>query len=1036
MQLHRLSFQAFGPFSGSETLKLKHFEGQLFLINGVTGAGKSTLLDAICFALYGEAVDPARASDALRSEQASPDLLTEVTLDFSLGTQHYRIKRSPNQMRPKKSGSGLTQHTHESSVYTLDQNGDELGILCEKKVSLTDQFVLEKTGLSAAQFRQVMVLPQGEFRRLLLSSSAEREQILSKLFATHRFSQIERALKEQEKNLKDQMASSHQSAQSLLAQLELKTTEELGTQITLLQQQFETADDQRKQAQHEASQSARHLEQAQERLKELEQLDSVLGELKAFEALADQRKADQERIQNAQTAQQIQPKLRELDQAKQADQDLKDKLDQQNQLRLRLEQQTESIKQIPDQIRKLDAARDELKIQQQRFERFAADHKRLEILSAEHASLEIEQNQHRQNYRQTLSQIDPLKTSITQIEARLDQQSALNQRLAQTTERLGVHERERELFGKHQQNLTRQNQASDALIQAQGHFDACQLKVEHAEQSLDRVRLVWHQNQAAILARKLKVGEACPVCGSLEHPAPAKPDNASLPTQNSAQQSKDTADELELAESRLASASAKLAEAQGMLSEKRAQFETLRGATEELTSDIRDNFSAQSLDHPQDFAELGSQLLKQKDELTRELSLLERESKEIKLKKQQLDTLLEQQKQQLIEGSDRNVRLENLNQELSNLNDQIDPQYRPKGAAEQKLIEIQGLLAQNHQQIQALRDQQNQHVKDISVNQANLESLHDQLKQSASRLEQAQSQLDIAAAELETGFIDRMSDHLLTQEQIENLQNQLQSAEQRRAVLLANRDQLQARTQNSNQNSPDIDDLEAAHQAAQKALDHAEQAYLESRDQLKRYEQAQAQISQSSAKMKAIEAEYAIIGKLSQMANGGRGNELNLSFQRYVLGIYLDEVLISANQRLQRMTRSRYWLERRRERTKGNQQSGLDLDVIDSFTGSARSVASLSGGESFLAALALALGLSETVQNHAGGIHLDTLFIDEGFGSLDSESLELAVSALVDLQATGRTVGIISHVEELKSQIPRRIDITSQQGRSRTHLSY
>ena len=188
--------------------------------------------------------------------------------------------------------------------------------------------------------------------------------------------------------------------------------------------------------------------------------------------------------------------------------------------------------------------------------------------------------------------------------------------------------------------------------------------------------------------------------------------------------------------------------------------------------------------------------------------------------------------------------------------------------------------------------------------------------------------------------------------------------------------------------------------------------------------------------MKAIEAEYAIIGKLSQLANGGRGNELNLSFQRYVLGIYLDEVLISANQRLQRMTRSRYWLERRRERTKGNQQSGLDLDVIDSFTGSARSVASLSGGESFLAALALALGLSETVQNHAGGIHLDTLFIDEGFGSLDSESLELAVSALVDLQATGRTVGIISHVEELKSQIPRRIDITSQQGRSRTHLSY
>ncbi|MDH5518888.1 MAG: SMC family ATPase, partial [Gammaproteobacteria bacterium] len=173
----------------------------------------------------------------------------------------------------------------------------------------------------------------------------------------------------------------------------------------------------------------------------------------------------------------------------------------------------------------------------------------------------------------------------------------------------------------------------------------------------------------------------------------------------------------------------------------------------------------------------------------------------------------------------------------------------------------------------------------------------------------------------------------------------------------------------------------------------------------------------------ALDAEYAVYGTLSEVATGQTGNKISL--QRFVLGVLLEDVLIQASQRLNKMTNGRYQLVRKEDRAKGNKASGLELEVEDSYTGKTRSVATLSGGESFLAALSLALGLSDVVQAYSGGIKLDTLFIDEGFGSLDQDSLDLAITTLIDLQASGRTIGIISHVTELKEQMALRVDVVS-----------
>ena len=184
----------------------------------------------------------------------------------------------------------------------------------------------------------------------------------------------------------------------------------------------------------------------------------------------------------------------------------------------------------------------------------------------------------------------------------------------------------------------------------------------------------------------------------------------------------------------------------------------------------------------------------------------------------------------------------------------------------------------------------------------------------------------------------------------------------------------------------------------------------------------------SHEKNKELEAQYRIYGTLSDVANGQTGNRISL--QRFVLSVLLDDVLIQASQRLHIMSNGRYQLVRKEDRTRGNRASGLDLEVEDGYTGKNRSVATLSGGESFMAALSLALGLSDVVQSYAGGIKLDTLFIDEGFGSLDPESLDLAIRTLIDLQATGRMIGIISHVSELKEQMALRLDVISSKNGS------
>jgi len=233
---------------------------------------------------------------------------------------------------------------------------------------------------------------------------------------------------------------------------------------------------------------------------------------------------------------------------------------------------------------------------------------------------------------------------------------------------------------------------------------------------------------------------------------------------------------------------------------------------------------------------------------------------------------------------------------------------------------------------------------------------------------------------------------------------------------------------------PDTAGLAAQAEQAQADYDAVVKAMNTMELTIKRQEDWLKRSKQLAAELKAAEERYAVVGRLAEVANGQ--NSLRLSFQRFVLTTLLDDVIVAANARLKIMSRGRYSLVRRVNPIHRGSAGGLDLEVEDAYTGYARSVTTLSGGETFLASLALALGLADVVQNYSGGIYLDTIFVDEGFGTLDPEALDLAMQALLDLQSNGRLVGIISHVPELKERIDVRLEVIPVEKGSTTRFRF
>ncbi|MDT3321502.1 SMC family ATPase [Shewanella sp. SP1S2-4] len=999
-----LSMSAFGPFASTQTLDFTALgTNPLFLINGPTGAGKTTLLDGICFALYGKTTGNEREGSQMRCDMADDSLLTEVTFSFQLGSNSYRIRRVPEQDRVKKSGDGSTVQKPEAQLYKIDADGNE-SLLVASKVSEATAEIEALTGLDVEQFRQVMVLPQGKFRELLMADSKARELIFSQLFQTYIYRRIEDTLKNKAADISALVKDQRSRRDGILQSAGLASDDELSSELAKLTSELVLAQSAKEQALQQQQLVIKASDAAQHLLAEFAQLDTLTQTAAALEAQQESIAAQTQKLDLAKQAQRLAPMVevflaREqeakaaslafnnaqtaLNQAKQAFDDAELKAQDLPVLEaslLELEQTKQQLNALGPQLRELDRLNKTLEQEQAQLVRAKAQ---------------------LQNSKNELTAV---------IQKRRELELALSPLQANSDTRLSLlqaHQQQQQLLSTYQQwqqVAARVSSTQAKLANAKAHGQQLNAQHQQAQFAHKALLMTWHQGQAAILARQLQQDEPCPVCGSQTHPQPAQSQEP-LPSDEA----------LQLAQDAETTAQEVLSKARAEYRGLQTQLETLQQQAQELAAQLGTAVDMSLDEHTHTLSQYAF-ALRQAEQAHQDLQLLQQEIVLLHAQETHLQQKLEQGQ---THDSALQSKVDLLQGQLAHMQQSVPPALATLEALTAAITQNQQQINQIKQQIAEVRALQQQTGQTFVAAKAALNGAENTAEAALAQQTRAQQQLNqqLVAA----GFTDQLAlfAAMLDEDQLHVLASEIEAYQQRSALTKAQSEQLALKLKDKV--PPDSIKLAAELESAQQALYAAEQAWQLLHTRTVLLTQTQTQLSIADTKAKALDDEYAVIGTLADVANGKTGNKISL--QRFVLSVLLDDVLLEASHRLHLMSKGRYRLLRKEDRAKGNKASGLELEVEDAYTSKVRPVATLSGGESFMAALSMALGLSDVVQAYAGGIKLDTLFIDEGFGSLDQDSLELAIRTLMDLQSSGRMIGVISHVSEMKEQINTRIDI-------------
>lgn len=1010
MKLVSLLVQAFGPYADCQIIDFAELKGRsFFLIHGPTGAGKTTLLDAICFALYGTASGSEREAKTLRSDHAPLTTLTEVQFTFALGEQCYFLRRSPEQLRPKKRGAGTTLREAEAELWRLA--GDDK-MLQASGWSEVSRRVEDLLGFKSSQFRQVVLLPQGEFRKLLTAGSTERQEILQTLFKTDVYRDIELALKEKAQQVKKHFTGLAEQCQWLLQEAEASSA-------VALQERYVQDERQYEHQQRVVAECVAVLRQTQQNLSQGQADASLLAEAAAavqhLTSLQGQQAAiaeTRQRWEQAVAAATLYDAERQLQQLQGEEQRVKQQVDDAAEALTAAKQalQTASVALASEQ--RQAPVREEAARKLLEFARLGE-----QVAAYQEARRGAEQRQQEAGRCQQRQQEAAAHT------ARCQEQLAHCRQQLQAVQLAAVQVGEYEVKAKEAakaveqyrvyQDLTVQQQALQQAAQAAEQvYRQQEQEYQQAKKRWQEAQRQWQAAQAAILAASLCAGTPCPVCGSQHHPAPASADGAATMTLAAWEQQQQQLSERETA---LQAAYEGWQQGQRQVervSDQRAFMaaqlpagELTLGALEQHYTEMQHKLQAAQAAGLQ-----AAQLAKEEAALVRE----QEQSAAAVLALQQQWQAAEQEYQTAAAVAEERLQLVPIEWQQPQVLAEAEQQVRKQAE------ELQANFEQAREGWQSCKEEVVKAEAAVTHLQTTLSVLQHNLQV---------AEADFAVRLRAKGFVDTtMYQQAKCDESLrESWQQELTAFAHELAA--AQERQIRAQRAAAEVVAPDLTALEAAVEAAQ--LQHNEalaaQAVMAQRQQ--QQHRWLTQLSALEHTMSAYTEQYRIVGRLAEVANGDNPHRLTL--QRFVLAALLEDVAQAANMRLKTMSRSRYLLQRTSERARKNSAGGLELEVFDSYTGLARPVGTLSGGEMFLASLSLALGLADVVQAYAGGIRLDTILVDEGFGTLDPEALDLAMKALLDLQRGGRTVGIISHVPELKERIDACLEIRRTEAGSR-----
>lgn len=993
-----LTLSAFGPYPDTITIDFESFqEDGLFLITGPTGSGKTMIFDAMIFALYGKTSGQIRQTDSLRCDHALNEIPTFVEFSFSLHQQNYTIKRNPKYYL-----EGKKTPKQPSALLILPDGKMVEGI---KEVN---QKMISLLGVDDQQFKQICMIAQGEFTKLIMASSDEREKVLRELFHSETYQKLEEKLKVHLKTYQDKYDLLLNKRKDLMQELQVEDHQEyLSKQTKLIASQQKEYDDLKKDLDQKKQQLQLYRLQNQ-RLIQLKDLKQQFQDLKKQEndyqelnKTVDTLKKSQETnylyISYIKQQKKLQTlKLNQEDflkQLKKLEKDYQEKkvqadfLDYKQQTKEKLQNQIQETKQLINQIYQYQNDYQNLQTLKQQYRMLDEEHK-LFLKKKEKFENGLQRDQERiQSEQQVQSKYELIKQQYV----RLNEQ------------KVKVHQ----LSDYYDQILKLNENKSDL----QEEYTVVEKQVDHEKMQYNQMEKLYFRKQAGIFALQLKEDQPCPICGSLHHPHPAQIEKEDITKEKLDQQAK----KVKQQEHRLQDILQKILlsnQKKEMLVKQTKQLSSELNIQEEISKEI----FIKELDH---LSKDEKRMKKEYLELQDELKYIQKLKKSVALSLKDMSTYESKELKQA-------QSLENIQVQIHQLSGKLNDSLRQ--------YEI-GEVNKNYQQVQKEYRQLSLEIETIQQDYEKVKNKYLEIKTKISSLNQQIIQEQEIYDELDNKYHTAL-DAFINEEEFLNLKTQinqisiLEKKYQDYLISLKSLNEQIISLENEVKDSTYVD-----LSSLSETIKEVNQQLREKNDDLEKLkidyslkEKMIKDIQKINQQLEKDEDTYQRYLDLYNLASGK--NNARVSIERYVLATYFENMLIYANVIMKQLSQGRYQLLRKDDAGKGRSQQGLELDVFDQESGNIRSIKTLSGGESFKAALSLALGLSRMVQDYAGGIELNTLFIDEGFGSLDSQSLDQAMNCLMELHHENKLIGIISHVSDLKDRIERQLVVERKQKQS------
>lgn len=1042
----KIIMSAFGPYAEKTELDLDAFGNQgLFLITGDTGAGKTTIFDAIAFALFGETSGSTRTVDTLRSDFAAPDTKTFVELTFLHKNKVYSLIRNPKYERPKKNGDGFTTENADATLQM--PNGSVITGYREVNAKIIDLL-----GITSRQFKQIAMIAQGEFLALLHADSKDRGEIFRRVFNTELYQNLQRLLKDRERDAKKSCESLEQNilsyisfisypdneqgqilskkidtasihnASEILSELNELIRDETKQKSTLLQEI--TLLTERISSQITKITNARYINQA------FDDLETV----KHKELLLNQKQIEYNKhkllYNNAEKAlYKIFPVESVFLKEKENEDTLLDNIEKLKEKILSQETTLEASKTTYHAELAKEAERENLASIIDGYTKMLPGYDMIETLSKEIQQLE-------KDSERILEELDTLHK---QKAAYQEDKTFLNQNLENLSDievRATICEQEKEQIINKQnellllRNLTKElhtlreeyDLQKNEYLGIEAHFTILSTECKNKE-------VAFFRNQAGLLAAKLEDGDACPVCGSTTHPQKAMCSDEAPKEEDLNQLKEDvehTRKNLQNASSQIEVKSNEILLKQEQL-HKNAKLHlppieadiSLEALTNTIKNALKELEEKRKTNEGQAF-QLNQQITNKAD-WKRKLIVSE---KNLEATEEKIVELERQKNENLSFTSAKKAEYKTRKDSL---------EYEDKNQVKTLINSWTTQLKSLKESLKKSEESYHAHKNLLDGSKVLIKDYEDRLKTTILLKENALTTYKEKLSEYEFENEEIYHDALKSETEINELKKSIELYENE--IKEVDRDKQRLIAETKNKQMQDIPILEEQKLQLEQNKEQAEASLQILATRLGTNEPIANSLEKAILNAAAIQQKYLFISNLSKTANGELTGKQKLAFEQYVQASYFNQILVEANKRLKIMTNNRFELLRREEASDFRSQTGLEINVLDQYTGRIRSVKSLSGGESFKASLSLALGLSDVIQSYAGGVEIDTLFIDEGFGALDGESLEQAIQTLAGLAAGNRLVGIISHVSELKERIDRQIVIQKSRNGSSIRLN-